>query len=99
MLRFPFIQLEETAMHNSTRPAEVFYTTHSEDHEGYRIHWATTHSTSEPGKYLGHFRALKDGEETIGASLGKPLATEADAKNEAIRFAKAAIDEKLGANG
>lgn len=86
-------------MHNSANTRDVSFTTHHEDHEGYRIHWATTHSTSEPGKYLGHFRALKDGEETIAASLGKPLETEAEAKNESIRFAKAAIDEKSGPNG
>lgn len=86
-------------MHNTSHAREVFYTTYHEDHLGYRIHWATTHSTSEPGKYLGNFRALKDGEATLHATLGIPLETEADAKSESIRFAKAAIDEKVGANG
>jgi len=86
-------------MHNSTDGGEIHYSTHHEEHRGYRIYWASTRSQSEQGKYLGHFRAMKDGESTLRATLGKPLETESDAKNEAVDFAKAKIDEVTEANG
>lgn len=84
-------------MDNTASQKELTYTRHRSDYKGYSIHWATTPSQSEQGRYLGYFFAMKDGEDTLRGVLGRPLDNQADAQNEAVAFAKLKIDEATSA--
>lgn len=86
-------------MDNSAHKSELDYMTHSDTHEGYTIDWATSASKSEPGKWMGHFRARKDGVATLRGSIANLQSNPADAQNIAVRIAKSAIDEAVATKG
>ncbi|WP_338762049.1 hypothetical protein [Massilia sp. METH4] len=83
-------------MHNSAGYSELAYTTEYEEYKGYLIDWATEPDGDNPQRFFGNFRARKDGKATLGMMTALPLETRADAKNEAIRFARAEIDKVAG---
>jgi hypothetical protein len=83
-------------MRNDAEQQDLVYTMLMEKHRGYAIEWAITPSRSEQGKWMSHFRAWKDGAETLRGSVGNLQANEADAQNTATRIAKAKVDEALG---
>jgi hypothetical protein len=86
-------------MDNGAYKSELDYTTLADEYEGYTIEWATSRSQSEPGKWMGHYRARKDGAKTLAASIANLQSNPADAQNTAIRIAKATIDEGDKGNG
>jgi hypothetical protein len=68
-------------------------------HHGYIIEWAVTPSDSEPGRWVGHFRARKDGAKTLTGSIGAIQGTEHDAEAEAIDAAKFFVEEAVSESG
>ena len=86
-------------MHNNEYKQNIDYTQLMEKYQGYIIEWAITPSQSEPGKWMGHFRVYKDDTPTISASVINLQYTEVDARNTAVRIAKAKIDEVTTGKG
>ena len=76
-------------------PDNLNYTMLGEDYKGYTIMWAVTRSRSDPGKWLGHFRAIKDETPTIFGSLGASEATDGRAQDKAIEAAKSMVDDAV----
>ncbi len=75
------------------------YTEEIEPYQGYTIEWAATRSRSEPGKLMAHYRVRKDGEATFGASIANLQDSEGAARDKAFDFARAYVDEQIGAKG
>ncbi|MBD8725745.1 hypothetical protein IFT43_20485 [Oxalobacteraceae sp. CFBP 13708] len=84
-------------MRNNEYKQNIDYTQIFEKYEDYIIEWAISRSQSEPGRWLGHFRAYKDDTPTIFGSVINLQDSEADAQNTAVRIAKAKIDEAIAA--
>jgi hypothetical protein len=80
-------------MDNGASEPEIEYTAEPGKYKGYTIDWATSPSTSEPGKWMGHFRAYHAEAKTLASSVANLQDNPADAKNIAVRLAKSAIDE------
>jgi hypothetical protein len=83
-------------MRNDAEPKDIVYTMLLEKYRGYTIEWAITPARSNQGKWMSHFRAWKEGAETLRGSVGDLQDNEADAQNTATRVATAKVDEALG---
>lgn len=80
-------------MDNGANKPEIEYTAEPGKYNGYTIDWATSPSKSEPVKWMGHYRAYHPEAKTLTGSISNLQHNTADAKNIAVRLAKAAIDE------
>lgn len=78
-------------MDNPAYKDEITYTDRNETYKGYTIGLATSSSRSHPGKWEGHFKAVKTGKATLWGSLVE--SNPAVAQNFALRDAKAAVDK------
>lgn len=68
------------------------------DYHGYIIEYATN-PASQQGKWMGHFRARRDGADTFASSIANLQDTQTDAQNIAVRFAKEWVDKQPIENG
>jgi len=80
-------------MDNGANKDELEFTLLGDKHKGWLVEWAIVPSRSEPGNWMGHFHAFKEGFPTIRRSIADLYDNPATAQNETIRFAKQAVDE------
>lgn len=86
-------------MRNQEYPRQLHYTQLADPYNGYSIHWAVNRSDSDPNKWMGHFRALKDGAPTIHGSVVNLQDDEYAARSRAIEDAEFFVDEALAEQG
>jgi hypothetical protein len=82
-------------MHNHAGKKTLDYTSLLDDYRGYIIAWAVNPSMSEPGRWMGHYHARKDGAATLAASIANLQDSPEAAEANTIRLAKAAVDNAL----
>lgn len=66
-----------------------------EHYNGYIIEWAANPSPREPGRWMCHYRARKDGAATLAASIANLQDSLQDAEAKAIELAKEAVDQAV----
>jgi hypothetical protein len=82
-------------MRNDAYPKTLNFTELHDRYRDYIIEWAVSPSTSEPGRWMGHFRARKDNTKTLSGSIGDLQNSEHAAQEEAIDVAKFFVDEAI----
>lgn len=86
-------------MRNNAEKKMLDYTSLIDHYRGYIIAWAVNPSLSEPGRWMGHYHARKDGAATLVASIANLQESPEAAEANTIRLAKAAVDLALSDQG